>query len=65
MPAKAGIQEDSVVASGYDSWIPGLAVLARNDVTIVSPSDLMCRTATIDSILSVVFGKLASLHQVA
>ncbi len=40
MPAKlvpdsdpgAGIQEDSALASGYSSWIPGLALLARNDV---------------------------------
>jgi hypothetical protein len=29
MPAKAGIQENSAVASDYGSWIPGLALLAR------------------------------------
>jgi hypothetical protein len=29
MPAKAGLQEDSPPASGSVSWIPGLAVLAR------------------------------------
>ncbi len=32
MPAKAGIQEDSVLTSCSVSWIPGLASLARNDV---------------------------------
>ncbi len=31
MPAQADIQEDAARASGYASWIPGLAVLARND----------------------------------
>jgi hypothetical protein len=38
MPAKAGIQEGSALASGYTSWIPGLALLARNDVPAVYPS---------------------------
>jgi len=32
MPVKAGIQRDSALASCYTSQIPGLAVLARNDV---------------------------------
>ncbi len=31
MPAKAGIQEHTALASGSASWIPGLALLARND----------------------------------
>ena len=41
MPAKAGIQGDSALASGYTSWIPGLALLARNDVPVVYPSSLL------------------------
>jgi hypothetical protein len=36
MPAKAGIQENSALASGNASWIPGLALLARNDVVTFS-----------------------------
>jgi hypothetical protein len=31
MPAQADIQEHTAQASGYTSWIPGLALLARND----------------------------------
>jgi len=31
MPAQAGIQEHTAPASDYASWIPGLALLARND----------------------------------
>ncbi len=31
MPAYAGIQEHMALASGDASWIPGLALLARND----------------------------------
>ncbi len=41
MPAKAGIQGDSALAFGYTSWIPGLALLARNDVAIGYPSSLL------------------------
>jgi len=41
MPAKAGIQGDSALASGYTSWIPGLALLARNDVPAVRTSSLL------------------------
>ncbi len=37
MPAKAGIQEESALVSGYTSWIPGLALLARNDAPTVYP----------------------------
>jgi len=37
MPAKAGIQEYEAFAWGYASWIPGLAVLARNDATTATP----------------------------
>ena len=37
MPAKAGIQGDSARASGYTSWIPGLALLARNDASTAIP----------------------------
>ncbi len=37
MPAKAGIQGDSALAFGYASWIPGLALLARNDVAAFTP----------------------------
>jgi hypothetical protein len=32
MPAQAGIQEYPARASTFASWIPGLALLARNDV---------------------------------
>jgi hypothetical protein len=35
MPAKAGIQGDLAFVSGYASWIPGLALLARNDVAAI------------------------------
>jgi hypothetical protein len=31
MPAQAGIQEKYALASYDASWIPGLALLARND----------------------------------
>ena len=31
MPAQAGIQEYAARAFGLASWIPGLALLARND----------------------------------
>jgi len=31
MPAHTGIQAHTAPASGAASWIPGLAVLARND----------------------------------
>jgi hypothetical protein len=31
MPAQAGIQEHMALAAGEASWIPGLALLARND----------------------------------
>jgi hypothetical protein len=41
MPAQAGIQGDSARASGYTAWIPGLALLARNDVPAVYPSSLL------------------------
>jgi hypothetical protein len=37
IPAKAGIQRDSAPASTSASWIPGLALLARNDVPPVYP----------------------------
>ena len=37
MPAKAGIQENEVFAYGYAAWIPGLALLARNDATTAAP----------------------------
>ncbi len=46
MPAQAGIQEDPALARGYGSWIPGLALLARNDVPTTYPSYLMRRTTT-------------------
>ncbi len=36
MPAKAGIQEDSAQALGYDSRIPGEQRETRNDVSFVS-----------------------------
>jgi hypothetical protein len=32
MPAKAGIQGHMTESVGENSWIPGLALLARNDV---------------------------------
>ena len=35
MPAHAGIQEHTALASGSASWIPGLALLAWNDATFV------------------------------
>lgn len=41
MPAQAGIQGDSALASGYVSWIPGLALPARNDMPIVYLSSLL------------------------
>ena len=41
MPAKAGIQGDSALASSYTSWILGLALLARNDMPAVYPSSLL------------------------
>ncbi len=41
MPARAGVQEDPVLASNSASWIPGLALLARNDVPAASPSSLL------------------------
>ena len=41
MPAQAGIQGDLALASGYTSWIPGLAVLALNDVLAGYPLSLM------------------------
>jgi len=41
MPAKAGIQGGSALASASASWIPGLALLARNDVPAVYPSSLL------------------------
>jgi hypothetical protein len=31
IPAQAGIQEESAAAYRYPAWIPGLALLARND----------------------------------
>ncbi len=31
MPAQAGIQERTALACDETSWIPGLALLARND----------------------------------
>jgi hypothetical protein len=31
MPAKTGIQEDGALACDNATWIPGLALLARND----------------------------------
>ena len=43
MPAQAGIQGDSALASGYTAWIPGLALLARNDVPAGYPSSLLWR----------------------
>ena len=36
MPANAGIQELHAEASSDASWIPGLAVLARNDNDVVT-----------------------------
>ncbi len=36
MPAQAGIQEHTTWASGEASWIPGLALLARNDITLLT-----------------------------
>jgi len=33
MPAQAGIQVHSARAMGEAAWIPGLALLARNDGT--------------------------------
>ena len=35
MPARAGNEEDRALASRYTSWIPGLALLARNDVPTI------------------------------
>ena len=35
MPAQAGIQGDSALASGFTAWIPGRALLARNDGLVV------------------------------
>src|SRR5262249_31733408 len=37
MPAHAGVQEDSVFILSSIPWIPGLALLARNDVAIACP----------------------------
>jgi len=38
MPAQAGIPEDAAPASGYASWIPGLAVRAQNGpATVLHP----------------------------
>jgi hypothetical protein len=34
MPAQAGIQGYSVLASGYTAWTPGCALLARNDESV-------------------------------
>jgi hypothetical protein len=34
MPAHAGIQEQVAQSVSIASWIPGLAVLARNDVSV-------------------------------
>jgi len=34
MPVHAGIQEHTAPASGSASWIPGLALLARNDASL-------------------------------
>ena len=31
MPTQTGIQKEYAPASGYFAWIPGLALLARND----------------------------------
>jgi len=45
MPAQAGSQGDSALASGYTAWIPGLALLARNDVPAVHPSSLLWRSS--------------------
>jgi hypothetical protein len=39
MPAQAGIQENSALVCGYASWIPGLALLARNDATPATPQN--------------------------
>ncbi len=33
MPAKAGIQKHKALACSSAFWIPGLALLARNDAT--------------------------------
>jgi hypothetical protein len=41
IPAKAGIQGGSALASGSASWIPGLALLARNDVPTAYPSSVL------------------------
>ncbi len=49
MPAQAGIQEDAVLTSSYASWIPGLAVLARNDVATGCPSSLLRRITSVSS----------------
>ena len=37
IPAQAGIQGGSALASGSASWIPDLALLARNDVSAYLP----------------------------
>ena len=55
MLAKAGIQGDSALASGYTSWIPRLAVLARNDVLAVYPSSLLWWSTTIVSCCGILF----------
>ena len=39
MPAKAGIQEHTARACDYTAWIPGLAVLARNDASQPAPQN--------------------------
>ena len=39
MPAKAGIQEHTAQACDYTAWIPGLALLARNDASQPAPQD--------------------------
>jgi hypothetical protein len=56
MPAKAGIQGDSALASGYTSWIPGLALLARNDVLAVYPSSLLWWSTSKVLCLYLIFG---------
>jgi hypothetical protein len=44
MPAKAGIQGKYALLRGYASWIPGLALLARNDELsrVLGPGQRFC-----------------------
>ncbi len=59
MPAQAGIQDLQAEASRYASWIPGLALLARNDVScFLCGKTYLLYTCISKTQLSLCIGKL-------